>query len=46
MEFFKKIFSKSETAQSAGTLPWVNELKGLDDISVIELVTQRLNTDL
>lgn len=46
MEFLKKIFSKSETAKSASTLPWVNDLKGLDDISVIEYATQRLNTDL
>lgn len=45
MEFLKKIFNHSHPLMPLGTLAWVNELKGMDEIAAIEHATQQLNVD-
>jgi hypothetical protein len=45
MGFFKKIFNHSKPPMPLGTLAWVNELNGLDEIATIEFATQQLHAD-
>jgi hypothetical protein len=46
MRFFTNIFSKSTAPKLVSSFAWANDLKGMDDISAIEYVTQQLNASL
>ncbi|MEQ1488642.1 MAG: hypothetical protein ABL920_09105, partial [Methylotenera sp.] len=45
MGFLKKLFNHSAAPKAAVTFAWVKDLSGLDDISLIEFATQRLNAE-
>lgn len=45
MDLLRKLFGNSPANKEHTSLSWISELNGLDDISAIELATQRLSED-
>lgn len=45
MGLFRKLFGTSSASKAHPRLSWIGELNGLDDISAIELTTERLSED-
>jgi len=45
MGFLEKVFSQKPANHTTETLAWVHDLKGMDDISIIEHATRQLNAD-